>query len=188
MQRHILRGPVRHQRTFGFMLRDVSQRYVKRFEQHAQTLSLTLPQCRTLVILESNQGLSQTRLARLVNAEPMAMVRILDRMEKDGLLERRTDPDDRRARRLFLTRSAQPLLREIWRLADLTRGELFQGVAQRDRCHFVKVLGKLYENVAAMQDLDDAEPTLPARTAPAAVTTPRRAPTRTAAIPQRRRA
>ena len=121
------------------------------------------------MILESNQGLSQTRLARLMNAEPMAMVRILDRMERDGLLERRADPDDRRARRLFLTRSARPLLREIWRLAELTRGELFRSVTQRDRKLFVRVLEKLHQDVIAMQPGED-EP-LPG---PMPLRTPRR--------------
>ena len=145
---------MRRQRTFGFMLRDVSACYVRRFEQHAHTLSLTLPQCRTLVILESNQGFSQARLARLVNAEPMAMVRVLDRMESDGLLERRSDLDDRRARRLYLTRKARPVLREIWRLAELTRGELFQGITQRERKVFMQILGKLHENTDAMQGME----------------------------------
>ena len=146
------RGP----RTFGFMLKDVSQRYVRRFEQHARGLSLTLAQCRALVILESNQGLNQAHLARLICAEPMTMVRILDRMESDGLLERRADPQDRRARRLYLTRKARPLLREIWMLADRTRDELFQGVAARDRRLFVGVLQKLHENATAMPDTEAA--------------------------------
>jgi DNA-binding MarR family transcriptional regulator len=154
-----VRGP----RTFGFMLRDVSQRYVRRFEQHARGISLTLPQCRALVILECNEGFSQARLARLMCAEPMTMVRILDRMERDGLLQRRPDPDDRRARRLFLTRRARPLLREIWRLAELTRGELFQGVAARDRKLFLRVLEKLHVNASAMQSGEDDPPPEPSR-------------------------
>ena len=153
-QRPAAHDAVHGPRTFGFMLRDVSQRYVRRFERHARGISLTLPQCRALVILESNQGFSQARLARLMCAEPMTMVRILDHMESDGLLERRADPDGRRARRLFLTRRARPLLREIWRLAELTRCELFQGVAQRDRKLFIRVLEKLHENASAMQAVD----------------------------------
>ena len=151
-QPDVARGP----RTFGFMLKDVSQRYVRRFEQHARALSLTLPQCRALVILESNQGLNQAHLARLICAEPMTMVRILDRMQGDGLLERRADPDDRRARCLYLTRKARPLLREIWKLADRTRDELFAGVAARDRRLFIGVLEKLHQNATALPDTEAA--------------------------------
>src|SRR6185312_9092938 len=91
------------QRNFGFLLKDVSRRQVQRFEEHARALSLTLSQCRTLVRLSENEGASQARLAMLADVEPMTMVRTLDRMEADGLVERRADPADRRARRLYLT-------------------------------------------------------------------------------------
>jgi DNA-binding MarR family transcriptional regulator len=143
---------VRRQRTFGFMIKDVSQRYVSRFEQHARALSLTLADCRTLVLLESNEGLSQSALARLVNLQPMTMVRVVDRMERDGLLQRRSDPDDRRARRLYLTRRARPLLREIARLAELTRNEFFRGVDGARRAAFMRVLERLHANAAALED------------------------------------
>lgn len=79
-------------RNFGFLLKDLSRRYVLRFEQRARDLSLTLPQCKVLVRLETNEGMSQARLAELAEVEPMTMVRIIDRMEADGLLERRADP------------------------------------------------------------------------------------------------
>src|SRR5690242_12785422 len=107
-------------RNFGFLLKDVSHRYVLRFEQRARGMSLTLPQCKALVRLEKNEGASQARLAALADVEPMTMVRILDRMEADGLLERRPDPADRRARCLYLTAKGKALLDQIWRLAEQT--------------------------------------------------------------------
>ena len=137
-------------RNFGFLLKDVSRRYVLRFEQHAAELSLTLVQCKALTHLEKNEGASQARLAELTDVEPMAMVRILDRMEVDGVLERRPDPDDRRARRLHLTAKAKPLLDEIWRLAALTRAETFAGVARAEREAFMNVLERLDRNLLAL--------------------------------------
>jgi DNA-binding MarR family transcriptional regulator len=141
-------------KNFGFLLKDVSRGYVRRFEQHAAAISLTLVQCRALAQLEKNEGISQTRLAELIDVEPMAMVRILDRMEADGVLERRSDPDDRRARCLHLTAKAKPLLEEIWRLAALTRAETFAGVARDEREAFIRVLERLDANLTAL----DAEP------------------------------
>ena len=137
-------------KNFGFLLKDVSRRYVLRFERHAAQISLTLVQCRALVQLEKNEGISQTRLAELTEVEPMAMVRILDRMEADGVLERRPDPDDRRARRLHLTAKAKPLLEEIWRLAALTRAETFAGIARADREAFLGVLERLDTNLLTL--------------------------------------
>ena len=96
-------------RNFGFVLKALSRRYVLRFEQRARAISLTLPQCTALVRLEKNEGVSQAKLAELADVEPMTMVRILDRMELDGWVERRADPDDRRARRLYLKPKSKPL-------------------------------------------------------------------------------
>lgn len=141
-------------RHFGFLLKDLSQRYVQRFEQRASEISLTLMQCKVLVHLEKNEGVSQARLAELTAIEPMMMVRILDRMEADKLLERRADPQDRRARQLYLTKKAEPLLSEIWRLADLTRSELFAGIGKAERETFMQVLERLHANAC---DLDDSE-------------------------------
>src|SRR5438309_11459106 len=97
-------------RNFGFLFKEVSRQYVARFEEHARSISLNLAQCKVLVRLEKNEGVSQSRLAGLADVDPMTMVRILDRMESEGLLERRPDPADRRARCLYLTPKAKPLL------------------------------------------------------------------------------
>jgi hypothetical protein len=72
-------------------------------------------------------------------------------MEADGLLERRPDPADRRARCLYLTRKARPLLDEIWRLAELTRNEMFAGVSRAEREAFIRVLERLHTNVCALE-------------------------------------
>jgi MarR family transcriptional regulator, transcriptional regulator for hemolysin len=138
-------------RNFGFLLKDVSRRYVLRFEQRARAISLTLPQCKALVRLEKNEGVSQARLAELAEVEPMTMVRILDRMEADGFLERRPDPSDRRARCLYLTRKAKPLLDEIWRLSELTRAEIFIGISRSDREVFMGLLERMHGNVCALE-------------------------------------
>jgi MarR family transcriptional regulator, transcriptional regulator for hemolysin len=139
-------------RNFGFLLKEVSRRYVLRFEQRAREISLTLPQCKVLVRLDKNEGVSQARLAELADVEPMTMVRVLDRMEADGLLERRPDPSDRRARRLYLTRKAKPLLDEIWRLSELTREETFAGISRHDREAFIEMLERMHHNVCALED------------------------------------
>src|ERR1035437_1149092 len=96
-------------------------------------MSLTLPPCKILAYLERNEGISQSKLAELTSIEPMAMVRILYRMEAEGLVERKPDPVDRRARRLYLTTKSKPALDEIWRLSDLTRSETFAGISQSER-------------------------------------------------------
>lgn len=148
-------APSSRSRNFGFLLKEVSRRYVLRFEQHARGISLTLPQCKVLVRLQDHEGVSQARLAELADVEPMTMVRILDRMQAEGLLERRADPADRRARRLFLTSKAKPLLQQIWRLSDLTRGEAFAGISRGDLTQFMAVLERIHDNICAWSPSSD---------------------------------
>ena len=76
-------------RTFGFLLKDTSRRYVDRFEQRARSLGLTLPQCKVLVYLANNEGMSQAQLAERTDLEPMTLVRTVDSLESQGCLERR---------------------------------------------------------------------------------------------------
>jgi MarR family transcriptional regulator for hemolysin len=138
-------------KNVGYLLKDVSRRYVARFERHAAEVSLTLMQCKVLLHLSKNEGASQVRLCELTDVEPMMMVRILDRMEADKLLERRPHPADRRARRLYLTRKAAPILDEIDRISEVTRNEIFAGVSKADREAFLKVLEHAHENACSLE-------------------------------------
>jgi MarR family transcriptional regulator, transcriptional regulator for hemolysin len=146
------------QRSFGFLLKDVSRLYVQRFEQRAGALGLTLPQCKALVHLAQGEGISQAQLSEATDLDPMTLVRILDRMETDGWLERRRDPADRRARRLYLTAKGRPLVDEIWNLVDLTRGEAFAGIPKQRTEQLIALLETIRNNIATLEPLSPAPP------------------------------
>jgi MarR family transcriptional regulator, transcriptional regulator for hemolysin len=145
-------------RGFGFLLKDVSRLYVQRFEQRAAVHGLTLPQCRALVHLANNEGISQVQLAEFTDIEPMSLVRILDRMESDGLVERRNDPADRRARCLYLKPKAKPVVDDIWHLVELTRREAFAGVPKRQADLLISLLEKIQSNFVSLQPLPAPSP------------------------------
>lgn len=138
-------------RTIGFLLKDVTRLYTRRFEERAQGLSLTLAQCKALSYLESNEGISQKRLAELTELDPMSLVRILDRMEADGWVERRADPEDRRARSLCLTAKARPILEHIATLGKETRAEALQGLTEEERTQLMRLLTRVHENLISLK-------------------------------------
>jgi DNA-binding MarR family transcriptional regulator len=138
-------------RTIGFLLKDVARLYTRRFEERAQDLSLTLPQCKALFYLESNEGVSQKRLAELTELDPMSLVRILDRMEADGWVKRRSDPEDRRARSLCLTPKAKPILEHIAILATETRAEALHGLTEEERTQLTRLLTRVHENLISLK-------------------------------------
>src|ERR1700722_17198253 len=84
-------------RNFGFLIRDVSRLHAKQFERNARDLELTSPQCKVLAHLSRDEGISQARLAELTETDQMALVRMLDCMQQENLIERRPDPTDRRS-------------------------------------------------------------------------------------------
>jgi MarR family transcriptional regulator, transcriptional regulator for hemolysin len=148
---------MRESRRFGFLLKDVSRMYAQRFEHHAATHGLTLAQCKALVRLADNEGVSQVRLAELTDLEPMTLLRILDRMEAEGWLERRSDPRDRRVRCLYLTAKAKPLLEDVGRLIDLTRREALAGIPKRESDLLMKSLDAVRSNLTALDATAGAE-------------------------------
>src|SRR3984957_8684822 len=97
----------------GFRLDEVARLYTRRFEQRAQTLSLHLAQCKALVLLAENEGVSQTRLSQISEIDPARLVGILDRLEAGGWAQRRPQPGDRRVRSLAITEHAKPVLELI---------------------------------------------------------------------------
>jgi DNA-binding MarR family transcriptional regulator len=140
-------------RTFGFLLKDLSRLYVQRFEQRAAVHGLTLPQCKALVYLATNEGISQVQLAERIDIEPMSLVRILDHMESEELVERRNDPADRRARCLYLKAKAKPLLEEIWHWSELTLREAFAGIPKKQTDLVISLLERIHSNLLSHQPL-----------------------------------
>jgi MarR family transcriptional regulator, transcriptional regulator for hemolysin len=137
-------------RNLGFLLKDVSRLWVRYFESLADQIGMTLTQAKVLVFLSRNEGCTQARLAELCDTDPMTLVRVLDRMEKDGFLERRPDPSDRRVYRLFLKPASDPILAEITRIGDRARGEALAGLSTEERTQLIALLERVHGNLLTL--------------------------------------
>src|SRR5450755_3273164 len=87
-------------------------------DQRAKGRGTTRAQWIVLFRLRQQEGLSQVDLAEVLELQPISLVRLLDRLVEHGLLERRPDPKDRRANRLFLTRTGRQLVDDLDSLRD----------------------------------------------------------------------
>ncbi len=138
-------------RHFGFLIKTLERLYKKRFETLAQERSLTLPQCKVLYYLSRNEGISQKRLAELAEIEPMTLVRILDRMETDAWIERRPDPVDRRARSLYVTTGATPVLEQMDKFSAQMRAEALHGLSAAERTQLLRLLERVHANMSSQK-------------------------------------
>lgn len=121
----------------GFLFGDIARLSRQAFNRRAAALGLSLAQWRVLAVLARREGLSQVKLAEILEIQPMTLVRQIDRLEAIGLVVRRPDPDDRRAVRLGLTPAADPLIAHMRRIADELWNSALSGFPPeaRDRLH-----------------------------------------------------
>jgi MarR family transcriptional regulator, transcriptional regulator for hemolysin len=147
-----------HIRHFGFLVKDVSRLWVRYFEQRAAQLGMSLSQCKVLIFLSRNEGTTQAKLAELSDTDPMTLVRILDRMERDGWIERRPDPADRRAYRLHLKPASEPVLAEILRVGEKVRNEALVGISADEREQMMSLLERVHGNLVTLLPAHEPSP------------------------------
>jgi MarR family transcriptional regulator, transcriptional regulator for hemolysin len=137
----------------GFFLDDVARLYTRKFEARARELALTLAQCKTLAVLANCEGVSQQRLAQISRIDPMRLVRILDRLEAVRWVERRSDPQDRRAHVLTIKDSAKPVVRRMWEIVGDTNTEALKGLTS-DELHLLSnLIERIHVNLFALEAL-----------------------------------
>jgi MarR family transcriptional regulator, transcriptional regulator for hemolysin len=139
--------PASKNREFAFILNDVA-RLLRTYADHkAAQFGMTRAQWAVLVRLDRAEGLNQSELAEMLDLQPITLTRLLDKLCDSGLIERRPDPDDRRAKRLFLTAAARPVLKQLALLGEETMKGALAGVAPANVEHMVSQLATVKENL-----------------------------------------
>lgn len=139
--------------SFGFLLTDVTR--MLRAEMDRRTgeagLGLTPGEGRTLSHAYRAGGVRQNVLAERMGVEAMTLSGALDRLEARGLVERRADPEDRRAKTVHLTPAGEAMLEQIQPIAAAMRADAANAVPADDWRNFVEVLKTVRANLAAMR-------------------------------------
>ena len=127
--------------AFALELARMSRWWRTRLDERLRVIGLTQARWNTLLQLSrGGASLTQRELAERVGIEGPTLVRLLDGLETRGLIERRPVPGDRRANHVHLTEAAQPLLREINRIAAEVRCEVLADVHPDDLEACLRVL------------------------------------------------
>ena len=127
------------------------------FDALVRTRGLTLARARALMLLARHPGISQTELAGLLESETPTVVRLLDGLEKQGLISRTPAADDRRVKRIDLTEAAEDQVDEIEDLAEVMRGTMARGIPEADLTVTLNVLRRMIANLESGPAADDGE-------------------------------
>jgi MarR family transcriptional regulator for hemolysin len=113
----------------------------------AGQFGVTRAQWAVLARLDRFEGLKQSELAEMLDLQPITLTRLLDRLCDHGLIERRADPNDRRAKRLFLTDAARPVLEQLGELGEEVMTATLAGVPREAVEQIVAQLAVVKENL-----------------------------------------
>jgi MarR family transcriptional regulator for hemolysin len=116
------------EREVAFSINDVARLLKTYADQRARDLGMTRAQWAVLARVERSEGLKQCELADTLDLQPITLTRLIDRLCDGGLIERRSDPDDRRAKRLYLTPAARPVLDGLTRLGQDIMATVLAGI------------------------------------------------------------
>jgi DNA-binding MarR family transcriptional regulator len=130
-----------------------SSRLLRNYIDHrAKERGTTRAQWIVLFRLRQNEGLSQVDLADVLELQPISLVRLLDRLVEHGLLERRHDPKDRRANRLFLTAKGKKLVDDLDSLRDAIATDVFHDLPDKTLQTSLDTLREVKERIKALSD------------------------------------
>ena len=125
---------------------------------------MTLGRCAVLMQLAEHKGGNQAALAQILDIRPITLVRLLDRLEAAGFVERIPDPDDRRAHVLALTAKALPIIESIHALNRKTCDDLHLGISETEATQLRVLLSRIRSELTAAR-LNDDPPSRPQATA-----------------------
>jgi MarR family transcriptional regulator for hemolysin len=136
--------------SFGYLLGDVTLLFRKHFDRRAVKFGLTRAQWRATKMLYYREGLRQTELAEQLEMEPIAVGRVIDRLQAAGFVERRPDPKDRRAWRLYVTDQARSVIADMEEIAVGLRKDATRGITVPELQQALGVLNRMKDNLQAL--------------------------------------
>ncbi len=142
--------PAALQPNIGALLHDVARLMRRRFERRARHtgLPITRLQAGALIRIARNEGHSQAKVAALMDIEPIALVRALDRLVEEGLVERRPHPTDRRVWTLWLMPNGWRVVERILEINQENREDALAGLSPSARDTLLGALNHVKGNLA----------------------------------------
>ncbi len=134
----------------GFLVHDVSRLRRSVVDRTLKPLGVTRSQWWVLAFLSRADGMSQVALAEELDLGKVALGGLIDRLEKTGFVSRRHDAEDRRVKRVFLTKKSQTLINEIRASVSMTERVILEDIEDADLRATVRALRKMKENLLKM--------------------------------------
>lgn len=144
--------------SLGYQVADLHRLFGRVFDRRVVHLELTRVQWRALKHLGFAEGATQVELADRLDMEPIALGRVIDRLQKAGFVERRADPADRRVWRLYLLPQSAQVMGPVETVAQALRKDATAGISAGELATALSVLDRVRDNLTRIDREDRGEP------------------------------
>lgn len=144
-------------RYIGYLISDVARMMRTVFDRRVRRLGLTRAQWLVLTRLHRRPGASQSELAEMLEVEKATAGRMIDRLERNGWVERRADATDRRVNRLYLTAEANRVQVSLRAISEQTVDDALVSLSADDRSQLTVFMNQVKTTLQAMTEIDRFE-------------------------------
>lgn len=134
----------------SFLIHDVSRMRRSAYDQFMKPLGITRAQWWVLAHLSRHDGMMQTQLADILEVGKASLGDVVESLEASNLVSRRPDPSDKRAKRVYLTRSAQSLIKRMTVMEVDFNDQVFAELSSEERVSLSKLLLRIKSAVLRM--------------------------------------
>jgi DNA-binding MarR family transcriptional regulator len=138
----------------GFLIHDVSRMRRNAFDQIMKPLGVTRAQWWVLAHLSRHDGMMQTQLADVLDVGKASLGTLIERLEQGGMIERTLDPTDKRAKRVFLSRTAHQIVRRMTNEEDRFNQQILRRLSLADRDELIRLLDGVKSSLSEMVTAD----------------------------------
>jgi DNA-binding MarR family transcriptional regulator len=140
----------RQDTKLGYLIHDVSRLRRKAFDEIVKPLGVTRAQWWIIAHLARHDGMVQTQLAQMLDVGKASLGSLLDRLEATGFIERRPEPNDRRAKRIFLTKNSHQLLEQLVAAEATFNARILADLTDHDRSELIRLLSSIKDALSGM--------------------------------------
>ena len=136
----------------GVVISDVARLLRTEFDRRVRRLGITRAQWLVLTRLHRHPGASLSELAEMMEVEKATAGRMIDRLVVNGWVARRTQRDDRRVKRVFLTPESERVHKRIWRVAEATVEDALAGLSVPESRQLMTLLQRVKKTLVSAVD------------------------------------
>lgn len=136
----------------GFLMHDITRMRRAVLDQMMKKIGVTRAQWWVIAHLSRHDGMMQVQLASMLDIGKASLGNLAERLDAGGWIERRDDPIDKRAKRIYLTRKARQLIDQLHAVEFEFNELALHGLSRDDRTKMLKCLSLVKDNLLKMTD------------------------------------